>query len=124
MPGGAFGASKCWPVEKFAQTADILTKKYNAMIIVSVSPDEEEKRIAKDLCELAENRIYNLAQTPLTISQLKTLFGRANLVISNDTGPRHIAIGLKRNVITLFGPNDPAWTETGYENEVKIESVR
>jgi heptosyltransferase-2 len=44
----------------------------------------------------------------------------ADLVISNDTGPRHIAIALKRKVITLFGPNDPAWTDTGYENEIKI----
>lgn len=120
VPGGAFGASKCWPAEKFAKTADILTKKYNAMIIVSVSQNEEEKRIAENIRRLAENEIYDLGKTPLTIGRLKTLFGRADLVISNDTGPRHIAIGLKRNIITLFGPNDPAWTETGYENEIKI----
>jgi len=123
VPGGAFGASKCWPAEKFAQTADILTKKYKAAIIVSVAPVEEEKQIAEKICRLCENKIYNLAQTSLTIGQLKVLFARADLVISNDTGPRHIAIGLKRNIITLFGPNDPAWTETGYKNEVKIVGI-
>ena len=42
------------------------------------------------------------------------------MVISNDTGPRHIAIALKRKVVTLFGPNDPAWTETDYKDEIKI----
>jgi len=120
VPGGTFGASKCWSAEKFAKTADILTKKYNAMIIVSVSQDEEEKRIAEKIRRLAESQIYDLGKTPLAIGRLKMLFGRADLVISNDTGPRHIAIGLKRNIITLFGPNDPAWTETGYENEIKI----
>jgi heptosyltransferase-2 len=51
---------------------------------------------------------------------LKVLFSIADLVISNDTGPRHIAAAFGRKVITLFGPNDPAWTDTGYENEIQI----
>ena len=41
-------------------------------------------------------------------------------MISNDTGPRHIAIALGRRVISLFGPNDPVWTQTGYENEIQL----
>ena len=44
----------------------------------------------------------------------------ADLVISNDTGPRHIAIAFRRKIVTLFGPNNPKWTETDYENEIKI----
>ena len=61
-----------------------------------------------------------MAENPLTIGELKALFSIADLVITNDTGPRHIAIALRRNVITLFGPNDPAWTETGWKREIKI----
>ena len=41
-------------------------------------------------------------------------------MITNDTGPRHIAIAFGRRVITLFGPNNPGWTETGSENEIQI----
>ncbi|MCK4751827.1 MAG: lipopolysaccharide heptosyltransferase II [Planctomycetes bacterium] len=120
VPGGAFGPSKCWLSVSFAQTADWLISNYNATVIVSVSHDQAEKQIAKDICESSTNKLINLAENPLSLGELKTLFSKATLVISNDTGPRHIAIAFKRKLITLFGPNDPAWTDTGYEDEIKI----
>jgi heptosyltransferase-2 len=51
---------------------------------------------------------------------LKALIAHAELVIANDTGPRHIAVALRRKIITLFGPNDPTWTQTGYPHEIQI----
>ena len=120
VPGGTFGPSKCWPAENFAKTADKLIDKYNATIVISVSDDPTEKTIARKICESSNNNLINLAEKPLTIAQLKSLFSAAELVITNDTGPRHIAIGLRRKVVTLFGPNDPVWTDTGYENEIQI----
>jgi len=120
VPGGAFGLSKCWPSERFAKTADWLIDKFNATVVISVSPAQAEKQIAEQICKLSNHKLINLAQTPLTLGQLKSLFSLSDLVICNDTGPRHIAIALKRKIITLFGPNDPVWTETGYENEIQI----
>jgi len=120
VPGGAFGPSKCWPAEYFAKTADLLIEKYNANIIISVSPAPQERKIAHDIRSLSKNNLIDLSQTQLSLGQLKALFAKASLVIANDTGPRHIAIALKRKIVTLFGPNDPAWTDTGYENEIQI----
>jgi len=120
VPGGAFGPSKCWPCNRFAQTADYLIGNYNATVIVSVSPEPAEKRIAKQICDSSRQQIVNLAAKPLTLGELKALFSMADLVITNDTGPRHIAIALNRKVISLFGPNNPVWTDTGYENEIQI----
>ena len=120
VPGGAFGLSKCWPAGRFAKTADWLVDKFNATVVISVSPADAEKRIAKQICDASKHNLVNLAQSPLNIGQLKSLFSIADIVICNDTGPRHIAIALQRKLITLFGPNDPAWTETGYENEIQI----
>jgi heptosyltransferase-2 len=120
VPGGAFGLSKCWLSERFAQTADRLIANYNAAVVISVSPASAECQIAEDICRASKNKLINLARIPLSLGELKSLFSVAELVITNDTGPRHIAIALKRKLITLFGPNDPAWTETGYENEIKI----
>ncbi len=120
VPGGAFGPSKCWPSERFAQTADRLCENYNAMVSISVSPHPFEKQIAKEICALSKHKLINLAERPLNPGELKALFSIAALIISNDTGPRHIAIALGRKVITLFGPNDPAWTETDCENEIQI----
>jgi heptosyltransferase-2 len=120
VPGGAFGPSKCWPAQRFAQTADRLISEFNAIVFVSVSPATAERQIAKDVCRQSKNKLIGLSENPLTIGELKALFSIAELVITNDTGPRHIAIALRRNVITLFGPNDPAWTDTGWQKEIKI----
>jgi heptosyltransferase-2 len=120
VPGGTFGPSKRWPEARFAETADWLTEKYNANIVVSVAPNRIEAKTAERICSLAKANLHNLAETPLTMGQLKALFAAADLVITNDTGPRHIAIALGRKVITLFGPNNPSWTDTGYQNETKI----
>ena len=54
------------------------------------------------------------------MGELKGLLAESDLVITNDTGPRHIAIALGRKLITLFGPNNPEWTQTGYKDEVQI----
>lgn len=120
VPGGAFGPSKCWPGERFAKTADWMIDNFNATVVVSVSPVVAEKKIADEICNLSKNNIINLAEKPLNLNELKALFSIADMVITNDTGPRHIGIALKRKIVTLFGPNDPVWTDTDYENEIQI----
>ena len=120
VPGGAFGASKCWPGDRFAQTADRLISDHNATVVISVAPEPAERRIAQSICDSSRHKLINLAERPVSIGELKALFSVADLVITNDTGPRHIAIALQRKVVTLFGPNDPAWTDTRYENETQI----
>ncbi len=120
VPGGAFGPSKCWPSVRFAQTADWLIINYNATVVISVGPDALEKQIAEEICDSSRHQLINLAETPTSLGELKALFSIAGLVISNDTGPRHIAIAFKRKLITLFGPNNPARTKTDYKNEIQI----
>jgi len=131
VPGAAAGPSKRWFSERFAQTADWLITNYNATVLISVAPTPVEKRIAKEICESSrlsmqtqqngiDNKIVNLADNPVSFGELKALFEAADLVISNDTGPRHIAIALRRKIISLLGPNNPDWTDLGYENEIRI----
>lgn len=120
VPGGAFGTSKCWPAIRFAQTADRLIRDHDAKVVISVAPNEIEEQIAASICEDSKNELYNLAKSPLTLGQLKALYSKASLVITNDTGPRHIAVALERKIVTLFGPNDPAWTKAEYDDEIEI----
>ncbi len=120
VPGGAFGPSKCWGSVRFGQTADWLITNYNATVVISVGPETLEKQIAEEICNSSKHKLINLAEMSISLGELKALFSLAELVISNDTGPRHIAIALGRKVITLFGPNNPAWTDTGCENEIQI----
>ena len=55
VPGGAFGQSKCWLPERFAQTADWLISNYNAAVFISVSPNPAEKKIAEEICDLSHS---------------------------------------------------------------------
>jgi heptosyltransferase II len=120
VPGGGFGPSKCWPAERYAAVADDLAERYRARVVASVAPNEMEQRIGQQIAAAAKTKIYSLAETPLTMAELKALFAEADLAIANDTGPRHIAIALGRKVITLFGPNNPEWTQTGYPDEIQL----
>ena len=120
VPGGAFGPSKLWPIERYAALADRLSETYQANVILSVAPVKEEIEIAESICKLASSSPINLGYTSLNGGQLKALYSLADLVITNDTGPRHIAIALNKPVVSLFGPNNPQWTQTGHEKEIQI----
>jgi heptosyltransferase II len=121
VPGAAAGPSKRWSAGRFAQVADLLAEKYNATVVLSIAPNADEKHIAEHIADAAKHKPINLGDTPVGLGELKALIARANLVICNDTGPRHIAIGLKRKVITLVGPNNPEWTDPGYADETFIK---
>ncbi len=104
-PGAAFGPSKLWPPERFAHVADALAGQ-GAAPLISYGPGEEDTVKA----------LQAAARTPLTTTRglnlgvLKAVYERAALVISNDTGPRHMAVALGRPVLTLMGPNDPRYS--------------
>ncbi|MHC5083299.1 MAG: lipopolysaccharide heptosyltransferase II [Planctomycetota bacterium] len=120
VPGGAFGPSKLWPILRYSELADKLAEVYQATVVVSVSPVKEEVDIAEAICHKAASEPINLGMTPLNGGLLKALYQKADLVITNDTGPRHIAIGLDKKLVTLFGPNNPEWTQTGHDKEIQI----
>ena len=84
-----------------------------------MAPNEPELEIAETICSMSPKAI-NLADFKLSLGQLKAVFANVDLVIANDTGPRHIAIAFERKLITIFGPNDPEWTLTGYADEIQI----
>lgn len=120
VPGGAFGPSKLWPVQRYADLADKLTETCGATVILSIAPIPEEIRIADAVCRQAASEVLHLGRTPLSGGELKALFSLADVVITNDTGPRHIAIALDKQIVTLFGPNNPQWTQTGHDKEIQI----
>jgi heptosyltransferase-2 len=120
VAGGSFGPSKIWPADRFAAIARRIVDSCDATVVVSVAPNETERSIAREICRLSERKLVNLGESPLTLGELKALFAEADLVVCNDTGPRHIATALGRKVITLFGPNNPVWTTTNYDREIQI----
>ncbi|MBI5124046.1 MAG: glycosyltransferase family 9 protein, partial [Candidatus Omnitrophica bacterium] len=65
--------------------------------------------LAEEIKNLMKNRpIISCGKT--TLKELGALLERANLVVANDTGPMHLAVAMKTNVVALFGPTSPELT--------------
>lgn len=112
-PGAAFGPSKRWLPERFAAVADALHASHRAQCLLMTGPGEEETRDA----------VLRSVKTPLiahhggssSIARLKAAIARVDLLIGNDSGPRHIAIAFKKPVICIMGSTAPAYTESPWE---------
>lgn len=92
---------KRWPKENFAKLADELINRFKVKVIFSGVL--QEQRVVKDILNLMKNKAINLSGKT-TIKQLGALFIKADLLISADSGPLHIAVALNRPVVALFGP--------------------
>lgn len=113
-PGGN-NPAKRWPVERFAVLAHHLIEKHGLTVVINGSPNEAALvKLIRDTIVLHDPadapRIACLPECGGTIGSLKGIVRRAKLVVTNDTGPRHIACALGTRCVTLFGPTDPRWT--------------
>ena len=89
---GANKPPKRWPPQRFAAVADELARSHGLRAVVTGSPREIEALDA--VVAAAKGPIANLARRGLTLGSLKAVSRRAALVITNDTGPRHVAAAL------------------------------
>ena len=115
-PGASYGTSKMYPAGRFAAVADGLIEGLEAQIVINAGPDE--KPIAEAV-EAAMKRppLLNLARVANSPGLLKAMVRISDLMITNDTGPRHFAAALGVPVVTIFGSTDPAWTDIYYDRE-------
>jgi heptosyltransferase-2 len=118
IPGASFGPSKCWKEENFATLADYLIKQFKSQILILPGPGEEE--IAWKITEKMENKSVVLSDPPLPIDLLKVAIERSWLIISNDTGPRHIATAYEKPVVVIMGSTDPQYTDYEYDKKLII----
>lgn len=101
-----------WPQERYVDLADALVERYGARIVLTGAPDEVE--VSEWIAERTECETVCLAgQTQ--INQLAALFTRANLVISGNCGPMHLAAAAGTPVVAIHGPTNSAqwgpWTD-------------
>ena len=110
-PGAAFGPAKRWPAERFAAVADALAAQRGARCVLLTGPGETGTRAA----------VLAAAKSPLLefpgggIARLKAILAEADLLVGNDSGPRHIAIAFGKPVICIMGPTSPRYTDSPWE---------
>ncbi len=103
-PGVRHASSHEWFPDRFAKLSDILIEKYKSKIIFS--GNQRDRILIQKIQELMKHQAINTAGK-FSIQELFALIKSADLVISVDTGPMHIAAAFKTPVIALFGAGNP-----------------
>lgn len=112
-PGAAYGPSKRWPAERFAEVADRLAGRGDCDAVLLTSP--AERGLAEDVQARMARSIIRPPESEMNLGLLKALVERCSVLVCNDSGPRHVAIAFGVPAITIMGPTDPRVTESPYE---------
>jgi lipopolysaccharide heptosyltransferase I len=99
--------TKLWPPSHFAELAARLVDKVNARIVF-VGTQSDNAIIEK--IAAFKDFPYMSAAGKTTLRQLACLIGKSRLMITNDSGPMHIAAAMGVSTVSIFGPTNPDLT--------------
>jgi len=102
---GSTDPDKRWPVERFAALADKIASQFHLSIVATGGTSEG--RFIETLKSLAHVPVANLAGRT-SLGELISLLRTARLVVSNDTGPGHIAAVLGTPLVLMYSWSNPA----------------
>jgi heptosyltransferase-2 len=106
-PGSTNSRAKRWPTERYATLADRFIIEADANVLLIGSPDEID--VSREVAlRMHHQPIFLTGQTNL--AQVVAILSLADVLITNDTGPAHIAAALNRPTLVIFGPTDPRTT--------------
>ena len=105
---GARWENKRWPVEFFAELVRLLAKKFPEARFAILGA-AEDKPLGEMILRAEPQRPLNLCgetSLPEMIEWLRL----CELMVTNDTGPMHVAAALNKPLVALFGPTEPRRT--------------
>jgi len=95
--------AKRWPLERFAALADQLVENCQASILLFWGPGEKDK--VQQLITFMKHPA--ILTPPTSLKQLGAFIQQCQLIVSNDSGPMHIAAALEVPTVGIFGPTNP-----------------
>lgn len=113
-PGSTNSRAKRWPTDRYARLADLLITELDAEVLLVGS--QAEAPVSAEVKQQMQKRCTMLTGDT-SLEELVALLSVVDLLITNDTGPAHIASALNRPTLVIFGPTNPLTTrpfsETG-----------
>ena len=106
-PGSTNSRAKRWPAERFAAVADKLMERTGAEVFLVGAAEE---------LEISEEVARHMRARPVVLTgktdllQTTALLKASDLLVTNDTGPAHIAAAVGCPVVVIFGPTNPITT--------------
>ena len=102
-PGASHGPAKRWLSERYAALADRLIGSLHADVLIFDA--RAEKSLAEEIAWAMEHTPI-IVESQVTLRQMMSLLGACRLVVSNDSGPMHLAAALGVPVVAIFGSTD------------------
>jgi len=99
-PGAAYGSAKCWLPERFSQVTKRLLEDPKVRVVFF--GDHNGAPLVNAICKDMPERVINLAGKT-SIRELMALIACCSSMLSNDSGPMHIAAALKTPLVAIFG---------------------
>jgi heptosyltransferase-2 len=106
-PGASFGSAKRWAPERYAEVGDRMAADTGAR--VAILGGAAERPVAEAIASAMQARAEILSGRT-TLPELIGVLSRLSLLVTNDSGPMHLAAALGVPVVAVFGPTD--WRET------------
>jgi len=107
-PGSINSRAKRWPAERFAALADRFIGELGAEVLLVGSADELD--VSTDVRQrMKHTPVVLTGKTDL--AQAVAILSLVNLLVTNDTGPAHVAAALNRPTLVIFGPTNPLTTK-------------
>jgi lipopolysaccharide heptosyltransferase II len=98
--------TKRWPIDRFARLADLLQDLGFPVVLIGAESDIPEIQRLQALTRTSPRSVTGRT----TLKQLAALLKRSSLLITNDSGPMHLAAAVGTPVVAVFGPTDPVRT--------------
>jgi heptosyltransferase II len=99
-PGAAYGTAKCWLPDRFRTVTERLLQDKNLFVVYF--GDQLSMPLVKQICEGLPSHVVDLSGLT-TLRQLCCLIHLCDVLLTNDSGPMHIATGVDTSVVALFG---------------------
>jgi heptosyltransferase-2 len=96
----------------------MLQSEFRSKIILFAGPREDE--IAETIVSMSKAQIIDTSPDKVDLDLLKPLIKRCELLITNDTGPRHYGVALNIPTVVLMGPTNPKYTESDLDSSEVI----
>lgn len=110
--------AKAWPLQRFAEVARALAPR--ADVALAWGPGEDAA--VEEIVRLSAGAVWPLPPTDLVA--LAAWLRRADVLVTTDSGPKHLAVAQGTRTVTVFGSTDPrGWQPAGPDHRALTHPV-